>query len=461
MTMATDVHEHTLNVQLGEVLHDLRPKSWRVRAEQLNQLKHKQGRPDILIEEASQWPVALEAEKEHYASAEQEASDRLGEIVSESGRPIESAIALVYPPDVRRHTDGPAIREAIRQTDAFEYALLTLTTGGGEERLPESGWLRGSVKDLAMLAHRAMMPAPRVERLVETLERGVDEAAGRFSQHHSSRAIGLGPEIAQLLGQADDQAGQTRRMAMTVLINALIFHEALAGADEFRVTENGVERRVQNMAAFRKSGGSALEPAFFLQTDLLAEWDLILAVNYWPIFATAQQILEKLPVTTLRSVLSALFPAVEELVQGGVTKSHDLTGVIFQRLIADRKFLATFYTRPAAAALLAGLAIPADQAPGGAQWGDNSIHALQVGDFACGTGTLLDAAYQRISILHELHGGDPKALHQAMMKDGLVGLDVLNIAVHLTAAMLAGSQPETPFEGECLLVMPCARSAAA
>ena len=67
---------------------------------------------------------------------------------------------------------------------------------------------------------------------------------------------------------------------------------------------------------------------------------------------------------------------------------------------------------------------------------------------------MLSAAYSRLSLLHELHGGDPAALHGPMMKHGLVGLDVLNIAVHLTAAMLAGSQPATPFDGECLLTMP-------
>jgi hypothetical protein len=35
---------------------------------------------------------------------------------------------------------------------------------------------------------------------------------------------------------------------------------------------------------------------------------------------------------------------------------------------------------------------------------------------------------------------------------GLVGLDVLTVAVHLTAAMLAGTHPDTPFEGECLVL---------
>jgi hypothetical protein len=38
-------------------------------------------------------------------------------------------------------------------------------------------------------------------------------------------------------------------------------------------------------------------------------------------------------------------------------RSHDLTGAVFQKLIADRKFLAAYYTTPASAALLAGLAI--------------------------------------------------------------------------------------------------------
>ena len=123
-----------------------------------------------------------------------------------------------------------------------------------------------------------------------------------------------------------------------------------------------------------------------------------------------------------------------------------------QRLIADRKFLATYYTRPEAAALLAALALPANKPPGGADWGDGeTLAGAQIGDFACGTGTLLSTAYQRMSLLHELHGGDPRKLHAPMMRHGLVGLDVLNIAVHLTAAMLAGSHPDTPFDGECLV----------
>ena len=440
--------EDTINVQLGEVLQELRPTSWRVLAEEQNTLVGSAKRPDILILEPAGWPVVIEAERDNHASAENDARARLGETVKEASGRIESAIALVYPPDVREKTGGRALRSALRKTDALEYALYSATSGDAVERLPETGWLRGNVRDLAMLAQRAAIPAQRVERLVDALEHGVNAAAAAFERKHGRRTgRGIGPQVAEILGQSDDQAGQTRLMAMTVLINALIFHDALAEA-EFDIGG----RPVAPVHQFNSTTSG------FDQQAIIAEWRAILEVNYWPIFATAGEILNRLPTATANAVLQPLWNAARRLISGGVTKSHDLTGVIFQRLIADRKFLATFYTRPASAALLAGLAIPADRAPGGAEWGDEeTIASLQVGDFACGTGTLLSAAYQRISLLHELHGGDPKALHAPMMKNGLVGLDVLNISVHLTAAILAGSHPDVPFDGECLLTMPYGR----
>ena len=443
--------EDTINTALGEVLQELRPTSWRVLAEEQRTLRGSAKRPDVLIEEPAGWPVVIEAERENHASAETDALARLGAVVESSGREIESAIALVYPPDVHEQTGGKAIRAALRETDALEYALYTATSGDAVDRLPTSGWLQGNVRDLAMLAHRASTPAPRIERLVDTLENGVKSAYGAFNRHHREHTGNhLGPEIAEILGQSDDQGGQTRRMAMTVLINALIFHESLAQA-EFKLDDG--QRRVAPVRDFVSNASG------FDQQRIIEEWRAILKVNYWPIFATAAAILDRMPIATADAVLYPLWDAAQRLIRGGVTKSHDLTGVIFQRLIADRKFLATFYTRPAAAALLAGLAIPADRELGGAEWGDGeTIASLQIGDFACGTGTLLSAAYQRVSLLHELHFGDPKELHAPMMANGLVGLDVLNIAVHLTAAMLAGSHPEVPFDGECLLIVPYGKS---
>ena len=447
--MTARTHEQTVNAALGEALRGLR-RSWTVLAETPGALDGG-GRADALVLEAAGWPVAVEAELAHHASAEAEAQSRLGRRPVASRHPIETAVALVYPPAFAA-LDGAPLRAAIDATGALEYALYSRGDDGAPpDRLPASGWLRGSVRDLAMLVQRAAVPARRVDALAATLERGVEEAAEASSERHEYGGA-RGAALAAVLRQGDDPKGQTRRMAMTVIANALIFHASLAEAD-FEVGADGARRPVKPVAAFIRPGGA------FDRVPLLAEWDAILEVNYHPIFASAKALLDParenaLPETTAQAVLHPLWGAALDLVNGGVTRSHDLTGVVFQRLIADRKFLATYYTQPAAAALLAGLALPASRAPGGADWGDReTLAGLQIGDFACGTGTLLSAAYSRLGLLHELHGGDPEALHADMMKNGLYGLDVLNIAVHLTAAMLAGAHPATPFEGESLLTM--------
>jgi hypothetical protein len=438
-------HEQTVNTALGEVLEGL-GQDWRVASEEIGGTFEGGGRPDILIQKPEGWPIVVEAEVGNHRQAEIDATSRLGKRLTTNAATVDTVVALVYPSDLRTFS-GRALREAIGRA-RFEYALFSLDPGGQATRVPASGWLSGDVVSLALLLHRATIPAWRVEALADALETGVTRVAGTLSDSHPiGSPIGL--RMAEVLGQSDDHEGQTRKMAMTVIVNALIFHEALAQAAMLVPGEEpGEQRAVKSAAEFRRGGS-------FLPTPLRDEWDRILTVNYWPIFHSAGAILRALPTRTATAVLDGLWATAETLVSGGATKSHDLTGVVFQRLIADRKFLATFYTRPAAAALLTGLALPISPPIRRGGWGDfDSLARIRIGDFACGTGTLLSTAYQRVSRLHEVHGGDAKALHRVMMRQGLVGLDVLNVAVHLTAAMLAGSHPDTPFEGECLLTMP-------
>ena len=114
--------------------------------------------------------------------------------------------------------------------------------------------------------------------------------------------------------------------------------EALAESN-FVVEEYGEDRHLMHVDDLKVSG-------FFSVPSLVKdEWGAILRVNYWPIFWTANQVLNKMSVSQNAKVLNVLWRTVQELVAGGVTRSHDLTGIVFQRLIADRKFLATFYTK--------------------------------------------------------------------------------------------------------------------
>ncbi len=187
---------------------------------------------------------------------------------------------------------------------------------------------------------------------------------------------------------------------------------------------------------------------------MLKDWKLILSVNYWPIFDIARRILEVIAVGTASPLLESLVNTASELVAKHMMKSHDLIGAVFQRLIADRKFLAAFYTHPASAALLVGLAIETDSTPANGSWAnDSDVTVLRIADFSCGTGTLLSAANRRISQLHEATGGDAEMIHAAMVAKALVGYDVLPVAAHLTASMLAATHPTVSIEGSSIMTM--------
>ena len=136
----------------------------------------------------------------------------------------------------------------------------------------------------------------------------------------------------------------------------------------------------------------------------------------------------------------------------GVGVSHDLTGRIFQSLIADRKYLATFYTLPASAALLARLAVDKMR---GVDWSNaEALGDLRIADFACGTGALLAAVYEQFATRHENEGGNSEDLHKVMMEEVVYGFDVMPSAIHISGATLSGVHPNIKFGGSRLYNMP-------
>jgi hypothetical protein len=161
-----------------------------------------------------------------------------------------------------------------------------------------------------------------------------------------------------------------------------------------------------------------------------------------------------IPASDSKALMERLAETADRLLENRLMRSHDLTGAVFQRLIADRKFLAAYYTTPSAAALLVGLAITPETPPANGVWSSpDDVKKLRIADFACGTGTLLSTAYQRVGQLHELAGGDAEALHPAFMAQGLIGCDVLPAAAHLTASMLAGAHPTIKYQQSSILTV--------
>ncbi len=420
--------EPTVNSALGRALAGMLP-AYRVRHEDTGVIVGRPGlHPDVLISAPDRAPVVIEAEYDPANSVEDDAVSRLGLTVEDGHRRIEAAIALRYPDVLKYAADLDDEVRVSRLSYAVRYEK--------GDRFPASGWLDGSCEDIADMVRLLSVPQSAVNEASDHLELGIETAADRLNEISELRPR-VASDISRLLGLSN--VHQTRRMACAILANAMVFHDRVADMHD------GVKH------LHMVCGPEVADP----QAATLASWREILEINYWPIFAIARDILSRMSPQDAARILRVLRETAGKVSASGANIAHDLTGRIFQRLIADRKYLATFYTLPSSAALLARLAVSKMR---DVDWSDaDVIGNLRVGDFACGTGALLAAVYEQSATRHENAGGRSEDLHQVMMEEVLYGLDVMPSAIHITSATLSGVHPNVRFGGSRLYTLPYGR----
>lgn len=385
---------------------------------------HSRLRPDIVVRHPGALPVIVETEFEPARNVESEAKDRLGKTIN--GMKVEGALAVRAP----RHLSGlqTNLAEAVTRAQ-FEFCLLT-ERGLLVERWPQEGWLSGGLDRLAELIEHASLSETRLTEAADVLESGISNSAAFLRNHRTTRPD-MFTQMSQVLHQEDGL--QTTRMAVAIVVNAFVFQNAIASNHDIPAPD-----------------GLRGDNGLILKEDVRHCWEHILRINYWPIFSLALELIEAVPPSIIGPFLDSLVKLSDQLAGLGAISLQDLSGQMFQRLISDRKFLATFYTLPSSAALLAELAtrrLPTD-------WTDaNAIRGLQIADLACGTGSLLSAARQTVARHHRRAGGDDRELHAKMMEEVLVAADIMPASTHLTASTLSSAHPSERFDSTRIFIM--------
>ncbi len=383
-------------------------------------------RPDILVQPPDAQPVVVETEYEPAATVENDAIARLGMTPVASFDPIEQAIAVRIPNSLRRGQGRLAERIAVAD---FGYCVFS-GDPSSPDRWPTTGWLTGGIDDIVRCIEHAMVSQRLVDEGMSILERGV-RVATRAIQDATERGFtDIERDMGRVLSQHSGE--QTTRMAMTIIANALTFHSTIAGTHD-----------IPSVTQLRTGS---------LQIPILNTWRQILdEINYWPIFKVASDLLAPIRAATASRVLDALVEAAQQLAHIGVTTRHDLSGRMFQNLIVDRKFLATFYTLPTSAALLAEMAVTRL----GADWRDLAAYpGLSIADLSCGTGTLLSAAYHAVLSRYRHAGGDDSQIHRRMIEHSIVAADIMPAAAHLCASQLSSVHPTVIFDNTRVYTMP-------
>ena len=241
---------------------------------------------------------------------------------------------------------------------------------------------------------------------------------------------------------SSNESEAVSRISSLVVVNAMIFQQILAYHDP----------RVPNLEKLKDEENPL--------SAFSSQWREILKINYYPIFHLARELLRELPVhAETVSLLRLLADASERIVILRAALRHDLMGRVYHKLLADKKYLATYYTRVPSAILLLKLALKDDNFP--LRWHDfNDLMNFRVADLACGTGTLLMAA---ADILTDNYvraaakaGVKPNFadIFRVLSEEILFGYDVLPSAIHLTASTLALRAPAITFEKMNLFNLP-------
>ncbi len=233
------------------------------------------------------------------------------------------------------------------------------------------------------------------------------------------------------------------RIASLTLVNAMIFHQVIAGRNDS-----------VPMLKRATSGENVAE-------GLLNTWTQIQEkIDYVPIFVTATEIVKDLVgVADSDVALRRLAQTALNITGKKAALRHDLMGRVYHRLLADAKYFGAFYTTVPAATLLLKLTL--DALDTDYDWSDvDKIKKLRIADLACGTGTLLKAALQTVIENHVRarteKGELPSvaAVHKELVEKVLWGLDVVPTAIHLAGSALALHEPDVEFGVMNLITLP-------
>ena len=385
--------------------------------------EQRRGRKKIdVVATVEELHIALEAETgfDRKAQAIKDADARLRQNLA------AAVFAVCYPKGITEDTLAEAT------------LTWTLRLKAGEAN---AVWTTGGIAQLAQAIQQAPRSVSKTDAAARILSQKLDASVNllvRSSRQELARALDLPPTKKTPKGQ--DPYLVAAKRGLLVVATAMLFHQ-----------------RVQSYLAAERPEGYDGEwpPASILvcaEQDAPANafreaWRGILAVDYRPIFETGRIALDVLTLDeNTTEIIRGLADTVSRVAELVVGLRHDLLGRIFHRVLDTARYDGSYYTSTAAAVLLAALAIREEDA----DWSDpNAIAALRICDPACGTGTLLMAAAERIRDLRNAAGptsaDDEELLGVLLVEDVLWGYDVNLTATHMAASTVGMLSPSTQF----------------
>ncbi|MFH1032306.1 MAG: N-6 DNA methylase [Chloroflexota bacterium] len=315
----------------------------------------------------------------------------------------DGIIAIAYPEEARQTVTRPEdvidIAQRLRPTVTILTPFL------------KNHYSKISLAELAANLKESLAKptiAPSVDLVVQALRQSVQ---------------GISLEIRRTAGMDSPVIKQT--------VGSLALFEILSEEDGSKEKEEAVKSAVADLAAYVLVNQLLLYHILNKALDLKKRMETIvspLELNAY--FKVINDIDYKAVYCT--DVASNISPSAKDEINIAILAiralqpenlKHDLLGRIFHEFLPfeTRKRLGTFYTRPQAADILAGLAIDEPDE--------------KVIDPACGSGTLLVSAYRKKMLMGKVRR------HKKLVEEEITGVDIMPFAAHLAALNLTMQSP--------------------
>ncbi len=422
-------YESTLNTWLAEILRahglDAKPES--------SQGGNKRLDVEVNFDEVK---IALEAEQGKSTAKKAEAlKDADGRLRDDLA---DCAIAICYP-------DGLQSKEELADCEL----IYTLRTHKNRPTAAKTTWTSGSIEQIAGVIRQVPQQMGDPDEIAQKLSVSLEVAIDRLSEsqkQHLAATLDLPPgkPIKLEFGRAQtSRYNQAAKRAMLVIATAVMFQARLDSVHEQipALMDNRKSPPTLYSGEWPPPRASACAESDDPIGAFYDAWDLWLVVDYKPIFATARNALHGCAHDhAFSQAVRGIAKTALQVIRNIVGLRHDLLGRIFHNVLDTARYDGSFYTTTAAATLLANLAIREDMC----DWSDPvAIAKLRITDPACGTGTLLMAAAERIRDLSTAARKD--LVSQALIEKVLIGYDVNLTATHLAATTLGLLSPTTAF----------------
>lgn len=425
MSVGGKVFETKLNVLLGRMLS----KEIGLRA--TSEYISRKNRPDVIVY-VNGLRVVIEGSYSR-ADAENDVRKRIEEGIGDLG------LALFYREHFPQNLPDSQLEEKLRNS-IFEVRLIvpediseTLLRYFTSKKITSkwvTEWMEAKIADLATILSEATQFVIREEDINQSIKE-INEKINSFVQKLKSVdpakhvAKGLYDVFYKLYGLSVGDHEEIDELiyskaALTILLSATFYQSmyAVLGLNSI----------------------SSLCRRYGYRLGLKKAFEDILKIDYEPIYDLALRVVETIPDTV---DLKEIVELAEKCSSKRTLLKRDFSGKIYHRIVGDwaiRKNFATYFTTVPAAYLLAYLTVFTRTGV------FKDFERAKVGDLACGSGTLLVAAYSALRDLYiyskvkdgEINLGD---FHKRTLEEDMWGIDALRYAVQIASTNLALQEP--------------------